>query len=304
MLQELSRRKQDIGLSALTLSAGPLLILCGRALTPSAADPLSGVGAIGAMAAQSFTSLRRGSLQQLEQMMGLAAVGLGLLITLLALASALLAVGAVLAHRLGALRAEHLLTRLSPGFMRRTLVLTLSAHLAIGGAAAASAAAQADSGSGAQPELQSTQSISMSEATTTATPLFSPAEAAAAAAVPTDTASTDTAPADQAPPSPMFTTAEMEVSMTPLFTPTAPAAPAERHQGAEQRSSSAEEGQITVRPGDTLWGLVAADLGPGATEWEIAQDWPQWYEHNAEAIGEDPGALAPGIVLEKPPAVR
>lgn len=92
--------------------------------------------------------------------------------------------------------------------------------------------------------------------------------------------------------------------MTPLFTPTAPAAPAERHQGAQQRTDPGEEDRITVRPGDTLWELVAADLGPGATDWEIARDWPRWYDHNAAAIGGDPGALAPGTVLDKPPAAR
>lgn len=92
--------------------------------------------------------------------------------------------------------------------------------------------------------------------------------------------------------------------MTPLFTPTAPAAPAERHQGAGQRTDPGEEDRITVRPGDTLWGLVSAELGPGATDWEIAREWPRWYELNAAPIGDDPGTLAPGIVLDKPPAAR
>lgn len=282
MNQESTSRRQDLGLSVITLSAGPLLILCGSALAPTVAGPAPNTGPLGAVVSQSFADLRRSSLQTLDEVMGLAAVAGGVLLTLLTLGSVLMAAAAVVSHRVGALRAEHLFNSLSPSFMRRTLIVTLSAHLAVGGLAASPALAHAvptaDQGIAADaPPAPTFITTSPASPTSTASPTS-----------PTDPAST----------------AETEASMTPLFTPTAPAAPAERHQGAGQRTDPGEEDRITVRPGDTLWGLVSAELGPGATDWEIAREWPRWYELNAAPIGDDPGTLAPGIVLDKPPAAR
>lgn len=276
MLRESTTRQQDLALSVLTLSAGPLLVLCGGALAPEVAEPRPGLGTVGAAVSQSVADLRRGTLQTVDEVMGLAAVAGGILLTLLTLASVMAAAAAVIAHRAGALRVEHLLSRLSPGFMRRTLVVTLSAHLAVGGLASAAATAHANP----------------------------PAEQSIAADAPPAPTFITAGTADSAGAVSTAGTAETEASMTPLFTPTAPAAPAERHQGAQQRTDPGEEDRITVRPGDTLWELVAAELGPGATDWEIARDWPRWYDHNAAAIGGDPGALAPGTVLDKPPAAR
>ena len=249
-----------------------MLLLCGQTLGAGRSGAGSGQGALGA-ASQGLGVLRRGDLQSLEEILGLAAVAAGLIISLFAALMALLSAGAVAAGRLGALRAETLLNTLSPAFMRRTLIVTLSAQLALVGTALPQDHAQA-----AQAESVSAQSVAI------------PAQAEPAA------------------PTPLFSTdgpaPGTENTMTPLFTPTAPAAPAERHQGAEQRQSPEDEDSITVRPGDTLWGLVAAELGPGATDWEIARDWPQWYEHNRSVIGEDPGELAPGTVLQKPQPAR
>lgn len=290
MLQTPSSRKQDLGLCVLTLSAGPLLILCGRALAPAAAGPLPGAEVIRAAASQSAARLHRGSLQRLEELIGLAAVAGGLLLTLLTLISAATAAAAVAAERMGALRTGHVLKRLSPGFMRRSFIVTLSAHLAVGAVVTAPVAAHA------APAAE--QGVAGDDHPSSSA-LFTPAGHHPVTPAPEGQTHTD-----QMPAAATFSTAETEAPMTPLFTPTAPAAPAERHQGAQQRTSPAEEDQITVRPGDTLWGLVAAELGAGATDWEIARDWPQWYEHNSAAIGDDPGSLAPGIVLDKPPAAR
>lgn len=55
-----------------------------------------------------------------------------------------------------------------------------------------------------------------------------------------------------------------------------------------------------VQYGDTLWGLAAADLGPGASDSAIAERWPQWYAANRALIGPDPDLLYPGQVLRIP----
>ncbi|GHG47653.1 hypothetical protein GCM10012320_14600 [Sinomonas cellulolyticus] len=55
-----------------------------------------------------------------------------------------------------------------------------------------------------------------------------------------------------------------------------------------------------MRPGDTLWSIVARHLGPGATDLEIADAWPAWYAANASGIGEDPDLIRPGLLLTPP----
>lgn len=59
--------------------------------------------------------------------------------------------------------------------------------------------------------------------------------------------------------------------------------------------------QTVVRAGDTLWGLAAAQLGPQATDAEVAAHWPRWYERNRTVIGEQPHLILPGQILEVPP---
>lgn len=55
-----------------------------------------------------------------------------------------------------------------------------------------------------------------------------------------------------------------------------------------------------VQPGDSLWNLVAAELGPEATAAAVAERWPQWYAANHAVIGADPDLLVPGQVLRVP----
>ncbi|QNE21009.1 hypothetical protein F1D05_27750 [Kribbella qitaiheensis] len=49
-----------------------------------------------------------------------------------------------------------------------------------------------------------------------------------------------------------------------------------------------------------MWGLAAAELGPGASESAIAERWPQWYAANRALIGPDPDLLYPGQALRIP----
>jgi nucleoid-associated protein YgaU len=59
-------------------------------------------------------------------------------------------------------------------------------------------------------------------------------------------------------------------------------------------------GRRVVRPGDSLWALAAAELGPHATDPAVAARWPQWYAANRGVIGPDPDLILPGQVLRIP----
>ncbi|WP_026553435.1 LysM domain-containing protein [Arthrobacter sp. H20] len=69
-------------------------------------------------------------------------------------------------------------------------------------------------------------------------------------------------------------------------------------------SPDTPSGGIVVGPGDTLWTIAAAHLGPFATDAEIADAWPKWHNENWRVIGENPDLLLPGQLLRVPPAAR
>jgi nucleoid-associated protein YgaU len=62
--------------------------------------------------------------------------------------------------------------------------------------------------------------------------------------------------------------------------------------------------ELVVRRGDSLWSIAARHLGHDASDAEIAQAWPAWFEANREVIGNDPDLLRPGQVLRAPDGVR
>jgi nucleoid-associated protein YgaU len=83
-------------------------------------------------------------------------------------------------------------------------------------------------------------------------------------------------------------------------TPEGPAAGA----GAPDTAPTAgqrTEGDVVVAPGDCLWDIAARMLGSGASNADIAVEWPRWYAANREVVGGDPDLLMPGMVL-RPPA--
>lgn len=84
-----------------------------------------------------------------------------------------------------------------------------------------------------------------------------------------------------------------------MFLPTKPAPASPRHMGLPTRSNVDTEA-VTVRTGETLWDIAAEHLGPGATDWEIAAEWPAWYAANRTRIAGPPHPLTPGIVLTPP----
>ena len=72
--------------------------------------------------------------------------------------------------------------------------------------------------------------------------------------------------------------------------------------GAVRRDAGADAGadELVVRRGDTLWAIAARALGPGASDAEIAAEWPRWWQRNKPAIGENPDLLIPGTRLTAP----
>ena len=66
------------------------------------------------------------------------------------------------------------------------------------------------------------------------------------------------------------------------------------------RRTSTTSDTVTVRRGDSLWSIAAAHLGSGATDAEVAAEWPHWYEVNRAVIGDDPDLLVPGQQLQAP----
>ncbi|MCC2308788.1 LysM peptidoglycan-binding domain-containing protein [Cellulomonas chengniuliangii] len=209
---------------------------------------------------------------RVEQAVEIGVVAVGAALTGWLATSMVIATACAAARALGGgwSTGERLVQRCAPALVRRTLVLALGAGigLSLGGVAHAS---DADLG-------------------------WAPTTPAASSHVPHGAAegrhgdATD-AGARAHPPA---TTAETSTGglVRPIATP--PGDPADPALG------SPEPRQVTVRPGDSLWALAAADLGPGASDAEIAAAWPRWYAANAATIGSDPEVILPGQTLDVP----
>jgi nucleoid-associated protein YgaU len=80
--------------------------------------------------------------------------------------------------------------------------------------------------------------------------------------------------------------------------------PAQPHRSErprpEPRARTGRGNAVVVQPGDSLWSLAERHLGPGATDREIAQEWPHWFTANRAVIGSDPDLLRPGERLRTP----
>jgi hypothetical protein len=86
----------------------------------------------------------------------------------------------------------------------------------------------------------------------------------------------------------------------------APAVPAHSgphahpHRPAPGVAPLAGDGEVHVKPGDSLWLIAAQRLGSDASPRVIAATWPHWYAANRQVIGADPSMLQPGEVLHAP----
>ena len=109
-------------------------------------------------------------------------------------------------------------------------------------------------------------------------------------------------PADPAPASAPMPAGTPEPAPSPELTPTPIPAPAEPapsatpHRAAQSHPTTA----VIVAPGDTLWSIAAASLGPGAAPAAVAAEWPRWQDANAALLTAGPDHIEPGWRLIAP----
>lgn len=236
---------------------------------------------------------------------------------LLAVVSGLLALG-------GRRRSAELTGRLAPRFMRRLILAMLGFNLLAGPLAQASEPP-------IDPLWQPTVRVATAPATAPDTPSAGLSASSSTGSARPDRSSPDGAPASPGPAgppavSPLWQPQAPLVSPGPLAPPSiraifpiagapepaAPGAasprksagrsPVSRNQAAEpsDRGVLGPGTDVVVRAGDTLWTLAAVQLGPLATDPEIAEHWPRWFRVNRAAIGNDPNLLLPGQILRAP----
>ncbi|NUS74259.1 MAG: LysM peptidoglycan-binding domain-containing protein [Corynebacteriales bacterium] len=56
----------------------------------------------------------------------------------------------------------------------------------------------------------------------------------------------------------------------------------------------------TVAKDETLWSIAETHLPAGASDADIAQAWPSWWQANRDLIGENPNHITPGQQLKAP----
>lgn len=226
----------------------------------------------GARLAQRLTAsaARRQSLS-FEDHIGVAANTIGLIVVVWWALSFLIALAAALLERCGSGRAAAAAGKFSPAFMRRLALAAVGLQLATAPLAHA--------------------------APVPAGPATDPPPAVAAAWVPTG------APAPEpAAPAPGPRTLGTDPHWTPTPPPVDPRTLAPRQLRAQEpgHEPAASATEVTVRAGDSLWSICAAELGPLASDVDIALAWPRLYQANRDVIGGDPGLLLPGQVLRMP----
>ncbi len=212
-----------------------------------------------------------------EDLLGFVATAAGLVIGAWWIAAFLLAMAAALLQQLGNHRCASATAKLSPAFMRRLAGAILGLNL-VGIPLANASPAQLE-----------------------------PAWSAANGSAPSSGISAQWTPASgPSPRLPVVPSLESDSSeIDPHWQPRAPAvAPGllgTRPQRAAEQSVSPSRGEVVVRRGDSLWSIAARQLGPLASDVDIAVHWPKWYAANRHVIGDDPGLIVPGQILQPPP---
>jgi hypothetical protein len=219
-----------------------------------------------------------------EQLLGAAAAAAGAALVAWWLLALLFAGATALLDRKGKTRAAAVTRKLSPALMQRLVLAALSVQLVSGPAANAHTVLSG-------PEWTPTQEhVASAPATNPAAPSSAGHSSAPTAAPPEDRGENSPVPAS--PINPGWQPA------APVTGPGLLATPASR--AADDTPS--EAGAVTVLAGDTLWDVAADAAGPGASDVEIALQWPRWYEANRSVIGQNPDVLLPGQILRPPSA--
>ena len=214
-----------------------------------------------------------------EDQLGVAANTAGLIVIVWWAMSFVIAVAAALLDRRGNGRAASAAGKFTPAFMRRLALAVVGLQLVTAPLATASSLPALPGFHGAAPATSAAW-------TPTAVP-------SATGTLPPDVMSAP-GPAPQ-PGAP----AVAHPQWRPLSPVVEPGPLAGRQLRAPQPGGQSTE--VTVRPGDSLWSLSSARLGPFASDVDIALDWPRIYQANRDTIGGNPNLLRPGQVLQLPP---
>lgn len=267
----------------------------------------------------------------LESALGVSLSVLGVAIVGLWVLSLAIAVTAELLLQRGPTAAASLAARCTPAVMRRLAAALLGINLlavpamahAAPGPSGAVAGTAITATTAPEPRLSPPSSRADGPGETSGSPYWSPLPASAmggglaqgpdqpiaespleatetpASAEPSDfPASPEAAAPPQTPVTP-DTTAQPESPVSPAWEPAA----MPPHGGLLVRSgtrTTAETAEVVIAPGDSLWSIVAEQLGPLATAADIAEAWPAWHDTNRSTIGDDPSLLLPGQILRAP----
>ena len=274
-------RKQQLAADAIVTAAvialGAVLIAAGRVLAGDAAP-----GARGDWLRMAPV-VDGGSSRDITVLLGLVASVAGLIVVAWWLLAMAFAVASALLQAAGAASAAQWAGAFAPGFMRRLTLTTLGLSLIT----AAAVHAQ-DLPDPAWQPLPVSQSASLQipvSQTAHGTGSSAPAPVAREAV---------------APPPPVPATAPSTAVPEADWVPAAPPPAAGPLVRQPTRADASPPGAIEVRPGDSLWTIVARYLGPAATDLEIADAWPHWYTANENVIGGDPHLIRPGQLLAPP----
>ncbi|MCX6500305.1 MAG: LysM peptidoglycan-binding domain-containing protein [Arthrobacter sp.] len=224
------------------------------------------------------STARRQSLS-FEDHIGVVANTTGLIVVVWWALSFLIAIVSALLERSGSRRAAAAAGKFSPAFMRRLALAAVGLQLAT---APLAHAAPGPAGPGTPPP-----------------------PAVAAAWVPTGGALAPTVPAPATVPAPEPTDPThrpRSLGLDPHWTPAPPPVDPRTLAALPLRTQEPPLGtaDVTVRTGDSLWSICAAELGPLASDVDVAVAWPRLYQANLDVIGGDPGLLLPGQVLRMP----
>lgn len=236
------------------------------------------------------------------------------------------AAASALLDRKGRIRAAAATRRLSPAFMQRLVLGALSVQLLSGPVAHAAVTGPGPEWAPTQGESSSAPVIPGTEGTRTEAGTGEEAGPAGSGASPTASVAepvpqqmpvhapraggdTPTAAPEQVPVREQDTAVEAIAAsgFHPGWQPAAPVVEPGMLAAPATRTPSGVEPQVegvTVQAGDTLWDIAAHHLGHGASDLDVALQWPRWYEANRALIGKNPDVLLPGQILQPPSAGR
>ncbi|GAB3263588.1 LysM peptidoglycan-binding domain-containing protein [Arthrobacter pigmenti] len=249
----------DVAVAVLIAGLAGVLLIAGPALHRGMAEHPSSISSL-----------------QFPNLMGLASSALGLGLLLWWSVSLLMAfVGQLLCFR-GHIILGARVSALSPGFMRRLVLLVLSMNLLASPAVASAPGQDTAPVQTSEKQMGSVRQGGGSQ-TKFLAPMWEPTTHGQAESIAADVPG-------------------------PRWTPTKTAAAGSVLTRGPLRNADTQtrERTVTVQPGDSLWSLCAEHLGTYATDVEIATEWPKWYAENRKTIGPDAGLLLPGQVLRIP----